>query len=93
VTDPHKQLLLVTQRQGHYTLPNDLTFEGLIPAQGGEIVQIRFSRPGGILLDFPVSAKCLELLAQCLGSLHGTTVLDMPIALAELRNTSGFLGD
>lgn len=88
-----EQERVLLSRLCRYVLPDDLRFEGLVPAQGREIVRIRFSRQRGTTLEIPLSAEDLALLVQCLAPLHGLLPNEIPDKLAVLRKNVGFLDD
>lgn len=72
---------------GHYDLPADLKFVGLVRPKDTETARIRFSRGTATILDIPLSAESLCALGQSLIPLHGVPAQEIPHELEDLRKT------
>jgi hypothetical protein len=74
-----QQQLHLSMRSCRYTVPNDLSFVGLVRGADAKSASIRFSRDRDITLDIPLSAETLAHLIHALGHMYGTP----PERLAE----------
>jgi len=85
-----QQTLHLSLRSCRYTVPDDLTFVGLVRAEGAKTTSIRFVRDRhGTTLDIPLSAEALADLIHALGHMYGTTPEDVPAVLEEYRLQGG----